>query len=67
MSKVAIVEIRKQLVGIKVTQPFNVVIPTTRGNFCCTQHKFCHKWNINWICNKLGLWIGRGFDEKEFE
>jgi hypothetical protein len=28
MSKVVIVEIRKQPIGIEVTQPLNVVIPT---------------------------------------
>jgi hypothetical protein len=30
MLEVAVVEIRKQLVEIKVIQPFNFVIPTTR-------------------------------------
>jgi len=47
VSEVAVVEIWRQYVGIKVIQAFNVVIPTIGVEIIVAPNTNCERWCIN--------------------
>jgi len=60
VSEVAIVEIQRQPIGIKVNQPLNVVIPTTRVETIVAPHtNFVRGKVLIRFATNLGCGLGR--------